>query len=196
MLAACQRTPAARREVWRLATALLVQEGGLVGAVSNLAFLLALGSVVEEAAAPWAWLAGYLGAGLAGEIAGLAWQPTGAGNSVAICGLAGLLAAVLWTRRVETPRTAPVILIYWVVAVLMSGFPRLLFLWVALAALAPTVVAGKRRRDRVVAAGVALVALWLGTARNLHGAALAAGLVIGALTRQTRGWGTASDPGP
>ena len=35
--------------------------------------------------------------GLAGETAGIFWQPVGAGNSVAVCGLIGALAS--WQLR-------------------------------------------------------------------------------------------------
>jgi hypothetical protein len=41
----------------------------------------------------------YLGAGLVGELAGYVWQPRGAGNSVAICGLAGALTVALLEGR-------------------------------------------------------------------------------------------------
>jgi rhomboid protease GluP len=44
------------------------------------------------------WLGMHL---LFGEVAGLAWHPSGAGSSVAVCGLLGALAIVLW-RRVQT----------------------------------------------------------------------------------------------
>ena len=40
----------------------------------------------------------YLAAGLTGQVASVFWQPVGAGNSVAVCGLAGLVA---WSLRHE-----------------------------------------------------------------------------------------------
>ena len=63
-----------------------------------------LGAIVEQFLAPWQWLACYFGAALTGELAGYAWQPVGAGNSIAVCGLAGALAVALWAR---TPARRP-----------------------------------------------------------------------------------------
>jgi hypothetical protein len=65
--------------VWRWLTSLLVQDGGVLGTASNLIFLGLLGAV-------------------AGQVAGVFWQPVGAGNSMAVCGLAGLVA---WSLRHE-----------------------------------------------------------------------------------------------
>jgi hypothetical protein len=49
VLDALARTPAARDgEPWRLVTALIVQDGGLAGTLSNLAFLLVLGALAER----------------------------------------------------------------------------------------------------------------------------------------------------
>ena len=90
VLAALQRTPEGLDgDWWRSFTALSVQDGGVVGTVSNLAFLLVLGTLAEQVLGSRRWLVCYFGAGLAGELAGYAWQPRGAGDSVAICGLAG-----------------------------------------------------------------------------------------------------------
>ena len=46
------------------------------------------------------WVIAYVVAGLAGEVAGIIWQPVGGGNSVAICGLIGLFS--VW--QVTMPR--------------------------------------------------------------------------------------------
>ena len=50
-----------------------------------------VGCIVERIYGPWRWLLFYLAAGLTGEIAGYAWQPQGAGASVAGAGLLGAL---------------------------------------------------------------------------------------------------------
>ena len=179
MLAAWQRSPAVRHgDAWRLLTALLVQDGGVLGAVSNLAFLLVLGVAAEQGIGRWQWVTCYLGAGLAGEIVGLAWQPTGAGNSVAICGLAGALVVALWRRGRQAPRHAAVLTLYWCAAVLMTAVPRALILWVAIAALAPRALSHRPWRERVVSVAAAVVAVGLCVARDVHGAALAAGIGI------------------
>ena len=88
----------AQGEAWRLATAVLVQDGGWAGLISNLVFLAILGTLTERLLgrprAAVAWLSGVA----AGELTGLVWQPTGAGNSVGNLGLAGALAVVGWSR--------------------------------------------------------------------------------------------------
>ena len=107
VLAALERTPQGLHgDWWRSFTALFVQDGGILGTVSNLAFLALLGVLAERLVGPRWWLAAYFGAGLAGELAGYAWQPTGAGNSVAVCGLAGLLVVAL-AAGTRLPRLAP-----------------------------------------------------------------------------------------
>jgi hypothetical protein len=63
-----------------------------------------VGICVERIFQPhrWKWLLVYLGAGFAGELAGFAWQPKGAGASVAGCGLLGTLAMwLLLAPRVQ-----------------------------------------------------------------------------------------------
>jgi membrane associated rhomboid family serine protease len=118
VLEALQRTPEGLHgDWWRTLTSLLVQDGGVLGTVSNLAFLLLLGVLAERLAGPGWWLAVYLGAGLTGELAGYAWQPLGAGNSVANCGLAGLLVVAL-AAGTSLPRLAPMAVLWWCGALL------------------------------------------------------------------------------
>ena len=81
VLAALQRTPQGLHgDWWRSFTSLFVQDGGVVGTVSNLAFLLVLGVLAEQVLAAWQWLVCYFGAGLVGQLAGYAWQPRGDGR--------------------------------------------------------------------------------------------------------------------
>src|SRR6201999_1066172 len=70
----------------------LVNTDGWVQVLINSIGLLVYGTLVERILGRWWWIAGYVVAGLAGEIAGLWWQPLGGGNSVAICGLIGLIS--------------------------------------------------------------------------------------------------------
>ena len=137
LLGHLERAPADRSgEPWRLVTALVAQDGGVAGAVWNVTALLVVGALAERVLvrprAIGAWVAG----ALAGELAGLAWQPVGAGNSVGTFGLVGALAvAALATRQRAEVATAAFAL----------------------------------------GAGAALVA-----AADIHGAAMAAGVVAGA----------------
>jgi len=179
-LAHLERSPAGLHgDWWRTVTSLFVQDGGVAGTLSNLAFLVAAGAVAEQAVSRPRWLFCYFGAGLVGEFAGYAWQPYGGGNSVAICGLAGAVAAALWGERLRFP--APVVLLVWCGA-LLAG------LWYPL--LAAGVVAGMLARPaaergvpvaRLAAAGSLVTGAALTVAGDLHGAALLAGLALASL---------------
>lgn len=89
------RDPAmlASGEVWRAVTALFAQDGGTQGMLFNLFWLLVLGSLTERRFSRRAWSAIYFLGGVATEFLALAWQPHGAGNSVACLALAGALCS-------------------------------------------------------------------------------------------------------
>jgi membrane associated rhomboid family serine protease len=201
VLAALERSPEGLHgDWWRSVTALFVQDGGVVGTVSNLAFLLVLGALAEQVLGARRWLVCYFGAGLAGELAGYAWQPTGAGNSVAVCGLAGLLVVALLAGE-RLPRLAPMAVLWWCGALLATRWgtgPLLAGIGGAVAVQAArpwAVTAGRLAAAAAVLAGVALA-----VATDLHGAALLAGVAIAAATRPW--WptppleGTARRPAP
>ncbi|HSV65728.1 MAG TPA: rhomboid family intramembrane serine protease [Mycobacteriales bacterium] len=79
---------------WRLLSALLVQSSGWVQTVFNLVALAAVAPVAERVLGPARWLLVYLASGLAANaVSAAGWSPRGAGDSVAICGLVGALAA-------------------------------------------------------------------------------------------------------
>jgi hypothetical protein len=81
-------------EWWRIATALIFQDGWLIGGISNIATLFWIGSAVEQVRSRWNWLViGFTGA-LFAECVALWWQPSGAGNSVFTCSLAGSLVSM------------------------------------------------------------------------------------------------------
>jgi hypothetical protein len=182
-----ERTPEGLHgQWWRTVTSLFVQDGGILGTVSNLAFLALLGVLAERLAGPRWWLVAYVGAGLAGELAGYAWQPTGAGNSVAICGLAGLLIVALLAGT-PLPRLAPMAVLWWCGALLAAHWGTGALLAgiggaVAVQAARPWAVTA----GRLAAAAAVLAAVALAAARDLHGAALLAGVAIAAATRP--GW--------
>jgi membrane associated rhomboid family serine protease len=85
-------------EPWRLVTSLLVHDSWLALA-ANLVLLGLVGVAVERRHARTEWIALYLAAGVVGEMVGLEWQPHGAGNSVAVLGLAGALVVDALRRR-------------------------------------------------------------------------------------------------
>jgi len=87
-----------------IGTSLVVQDGGVAGAVSNLVALAIVGAVAEQVWERRRWLAIALGAALAGELWGLVVQPVGGGNSVADVGLAASLAVLAVRRGDRTAR--------------------------------------------------------------------------------------------
>ncbi len=124
LLATLERTPAGLGgEWWRSATALLVQDGGVAGTVSNLVFLAVIGMIAEQVMSRPRWLVLYLVPGLVGEFAAYAWQPVGAGNSVAICGLAGGLAVLMLRSDVRLPVATPYAQLLWIGALVATVSP-------------------------------------------------------------------------
>jgi membrane associated rhomboid family serine protease len=93
-----------RGQVWRLLTSLVVQDGGLVGAIFNLVALALIGFAAEKVWGARRWaaiaLAGAVGAQLWGKIV----QPMGAGNSVAVFSLAASLAVLAVLQGVGPQR--------------------------------------------------------------------------------------------
>jgi rhomboid protease GluP len=90
---ALQRDPVMLQgEYWRFVTTWFVLTDGWVQIVVNSLALLIFGTLVERRLGRVWWLVGYVAAGLAGEVAGIFWQPVGGGNSVAICGLIALFS--------------------------------------------------------------------------------------------------------
>ncbi|NUR88650.1 MAG: rhomboid family intramembrane serine protease [Nonomuraea sp.] len=165
-------------EWWRLATALVVQDGGLFGTLFNLAFLAVLGYLAERAFGPGRWLLLYAAGAVAGEAAGYLLNDPGAGNSIAVCGLAGGLALAA-TGGLERSLGA----FYAVMsgAWLLTAFGTVgVVLMVALTVGAFQLVA---HRERVPAWAFTVVpvvaAVTLAALRDLHGFALLAGLAVG-----------------
>ena len=89
----------AQGQVFRLFTALWFQDGGLGGGLYNLAMLGIVGASAEQYWDRRLWVILYFGVGLAIEVLALSWQPIGAGNSIAVFGLAGSILAVTRGRE-------------------------------------------------------------------------------------------------
>ena len=177
----------ARGEWWRLLTPLLVHDGGWPHLAANAAALVVVGASMECAFGRRPWSALYLAGGLAGELAGYAWQPQGAGNSVAVCGLAGgLLAALLLGREARAPAIGAVFVPFWVAAIVAyaSGSPVVGVGLCALVAPLLGFLVARNGLSRPVAAWVGsaglLGALTLVVLRDIHGPALLAGALVGA----------------
>ncbi|WP_248960680.1 rhomboid family intramembrane serine protease [Sphaerisporangium perillae] len=83
-------------EWWRLLTSLVFQDGGVFGTVYNLATLAVLGFLAERLLGRARWLLLYAAGAAGGQAAGCLFGHAGAGNSIAVCGLAGgLMIAAL-----------------------------------------------------------------------------------------------------
>jgi len=189
VLDALRRDPsfAARGEWWRVLSPLLVQADGWPQIVANLLFLAVIGYFAERRFGPARWLVLYLTGGIAGEVAGYAFEPHGAGNSVAIFGLAGgLLAAGARDRRSVSP--VPVVAaLAWIASIV--GLDLGGYVWAAIAsslvvAVATQVarrVADPTRLFRPAAVLAAALGVLLVAIADEHGLPILAGLAAGAL---------------
>jgi membrane associated rhomboid family serine protease len=187
LLERLERTPSALHgEPWRLATALLVQDGGVIGALSNLAFLAVIGAVAEQVLPRPRWVLHYAGVGLVAGLVATAWQPVGGGNSIAICGLTAALVLAAWRGDPSLPEPAPQALLIWCGALL--GTLSDVVAGPAIAVAVGAALLARRRRERrepvlrPTAAAVVATGLVLAVAANIHGAALLAGTALGILT--------------
>ncbi|HSJ86537.1 MAG TPA: rhomboid family intramembrane serine protease [Anaerolineales bacterium] len=88
---------------WRLISPLFVQDGGVIGTIFNLVSLALVGSLAERIWNGRSMLIIFFVGGVIGEIAGFAWQPVGAGNSVGNFSLAASIAVVSLMRLPFTP---------------------------------------------------------------------------------------------
>jgi rhomboid protease GluP len=84
---------------YRLFTALWFQDGGVAGATFNIAILAIVGALAEQMLSKIAWLGIYLIGALMSEAVALAWQPIGAGNSIANMSLVGALLGCSLSRQ-------------------------------------------------------------------------------------------------
>jgi membrane associated rhomboid family serine protease len=86
-------------EWWRLATAIMVQDGGIGGTVFNLLGLLVAGTFAEHVWGTRHFVLLVIGGVAVSEVVAFTWQPLGAGNSVVNLSLAGSLCAVCLPRH-------------------------------------------------------------------------------------------------
>ena len=96
-----------RGQIWRLFSSLLVQDGGIVGAVFNLAALAVIGFAAERLWGSSRWTAIALTAGVGAQLWGKIVQPVGGGTlgGVRSSRLAGGARTAAWSRHPATPRT-------------------------------------------------------------------------------------------
>jgi membrane associated rhomboid family serine protease len=193
VLGALRRDPAALAsgQWWRLLTPLLVRTDGWLILGLMLAGTLATGVLVERLLGWPRLVLLYLAAGIAGQAAGYAWDPHGAGSSVAMLGL----FAALWTLMLAAPdadraavRVAGVLGLSLAAALagaaLAPGSPAIpVVVGAAAGVLAINLVL--RARSPLVERGIAVAALAAGVAltvlRDDHGPAILAGMTAAGL---------------
>ncbi|MFC4112452.1 rhomboid family intramembrane serine protease [Nonomuraea zeae] len=183
--AAWMRDPAAiaAGEWWRPVTALLVQDGGVFGTLANLAFLAVLGYVAERALGPRRWLTLYAAGAVAGESAGYLLHQPGAGNSVALCGLAAGLALLAGDRPARSLGAFyAVVSGVWLLAGL--GTWGVVAMVVLTAAGFQLVVHRERLPQWLPVAVPVAAALVLAALGDLHGYALLAGIIVGWILKE------------
>src|SRR6266536_2885378 len=86
-------------EWWRLITSLFAQDGGVGGTIFNLVSLLLVGAVAEQFWYSRQILLLFFLGGILAQFIAFAWQPAGAGNSVANFNLAASIAVACLIRR-------------------------------------------------------------------------------------------------
>lgn len=113
LLFALRRTPGllSHHEWWRFITPILVHDGGWRQIAFNFPATLIVGAIVERLYSRGEWLGLYFLGAVVGELAGWAWQPYGAGNSVAGAGLLGGIAVWLLTLKAMHARVGALVLL-------------------------------------------------------------------------------------
>ena len=196
--AALRRDPAALAagQWWRVVSPLVALDGTLWlhFAYDALGFLL-VGVVVEQTMVRGRWLLLFWAAAVTGTIAGYAWDPSGAGASIALCGLIGGLVVWQITRNdfhliasMYTLVLAAALAVEAVAAAFTSTTLLGILITAIACALLINLLLGLRRRmpDKpasaaYVGAVVFVSALILTALRDLHGVALLTGLMVAAL---------------
>ncbi|UAB98913.1 hypothetical protein Dvina_13015 [Dactylosporangium vinaceum] len=154
--------------------------------VSNMLFLAVIGVGAEWVLGPRWWLAGYAVGGVAGQATGYWLEPPGGGTSVAVLGVAALLAvAVVLGER--APSVSLMFVGYFLAAItlgLLVNFGVAIVVIVAGAWCYQFARSRRPRRADLTLVGVAvLAAAVLIVAGDHHGWAFAAGLALGPLYR-------------
>lgn len=193
ILSSLERTPAGLHgEWWRTFTSLFVQDGGVLGTVSNLVFLLAIGSIAEQTLTRSRWLLHYFGIGVLTELLAYVWQPTGGGNSIAVCGLSGAVAVAALNDDRRLPAVTAQILPVWMGALVATVSSALYIPAIALGIAVSNLLTRRAKSGNVhaihmmLAGMVAAVGLALCCLTNIHGAALLTGALLGLITTGVR----------
>ncbi len=194
VLSALRRNPAALAagEWWRMVTPLFVHADGWVQILVNLVGIAVIGPLVERLFGSWRWLALYFITGVIAEAISYAWEPYGAGASIALCGLIGGL--LVWLFKNDQPvRTFASLYVVYLIAFLVGYAIGGFLVAVILGGLVGGLFSFLLRRpgpDRLLAQalfGVGMVgAVTLTALRDNHGPALLMGAGLAALMLNDR----------
>jgi len=189
-----RRNPAALAagEWWRMITPLFVHSDGWVQIIVNAIGIAMVGPLVERLFGSWRWLALYFISGLVAEVISYAWEPYGAGASIALCGLIGGL--LTWLLKYNQPvRTFTSVYVVYLIAGLVGYAIGGFTLDVILGALFGSLFGFMLRRPgrdqslaRVLAISGLVGAGILTALRNNHGPALLVGAGLAALMLNDR----------
>jgi rhomboid protease GluP len=189
VLSALRRDPdaLAAGEWWRMVTPLFVHADGWVQIIANLIGIAVVGPLVERLFGSWRWLALYFITGVVAEAISYAWEPFGAGASIALCGLIGGL--LVWLFKYNQPvRTWASLYVVYLIAGLVGYAIGGFTLNVILSVLFGSLFGFLLRRpgpDQALARAVVIVGLvgagMLTIMRDNHGPALLVGAGIAAL---------------
>jgi membrane associated rhomboid family serine protease len=185
LLASLQRHPDAAYSwhSWHLLSPLLVHSDWALLAF-NLAGLVIVGTAAERRFGSVVLVALYLVGGLVGELAGIRWQPVGAGNSVATFAIVGALMTTLVGIQAIAPSFSALFAAEWTLvyaALEIFGVNGAIVAGMLCAPLS-AVVARMRARAQAhralglsLAGGTLALAVLLCVRRDIHGPPLIAG---------------------
>jgi len=189
VLSTLRRNPTALAagEWWRMITPLFVHTDGWPQFIINSLGIALVGPTVERRFGHLRWLILYFAAGLIAEVISYAWDPYGAGASIALCGLiGGLLIGLLWWND-PVPLPALFFVLYFIAGLIgyaAGGIIAAVILCVLIGVALPVLL---RRNNqpwtlaRFVAAAGLLGALVLTTLYDNHGPPLIAGACLAML---------------
>jgi rhomboid protease GluP len=110
-----------RGQVWRLLTSVVVQDGGIAGAIFNLVALAMVGAAAEKAWGAKRWLVIAVTGALGAQLWGAIVQPIGGGNSVMVFSLAASVAVLALLRGIAVQRLLGLISLIGAAALLIIG---------------------------------------------------------------------------
>jgi membrane associated rhomboid family serine protease len=189
VLAALRRNPDALKagEWWRMVTPLFVHSDGWLQIITNLVGIAVVGALVERLFGSWRWLALYFVSGLIAEAISYAWEPYGAGASIALCGLIGGLLVWLWNYN-QPARTWQSLYVVYLIAGLVGyaigGLTADIILAVSFGSLFGVLMrrpGSERQLSRLLASAGLAGAVVLTLLRDNHGPGLLAGAGLATL---------------